>query len=83
MIRGKEVSQTLPDTPASVIFQQSENRLHVQKALLIIFNRRITMKKKVMLAYSGGLDTSVILKWLILKDTKSSVSLPMSGKKKI
>jgi len=26
------------------------------------------MKEKVMLAYSGGLDTSVILKWLIEKD---------------
>jgi len=26
------------------------------------------MKKKVVLAYSGGLDTSVILKWLIDKD---------------
>jgi argininosuccinate synthase len=25
------------------------------------------MKKKVVLAYSGGLDTSVILKWLVLK----------------
>jgi len=36
MIRGKEVSQTLPDHPRSVIFQQSENRLHVQKALLIM-----------------------------------------------
>lgn len=35
MIRGKEVSQTLPDKPASVIFQQSENRLHIQKALLV------------------------------------------------
>lgn len=35
MIRGKEVSQTLPDQPYSVIFQQSENRLHVQKALLL------------------------------------------------
>lgn len=35
MIRGKEVSQTLPDKPASVIFKQSENRLHIQKALLI------------------------------------------------
>jgi len=35
MIRGKEVSTTLPDSPASVIFQQSENRLHVQKAILI------------------------------------------------
>jgi ornithine carbamoyltransferase len=35
MVRGKEVSTTLPDSPQSVIFQQSENRLHVQKALLI------------------------------------------------
>jgi len=26
------------------------------------------MKEKVILAYSGGLDTSVILKWLIEKD---------------
>ncbi|MEK6967824.1 MAG: argininosuccinate synthase [Nanoarchaeota archaeon] len=26
------------------------------------------MKKKIVLAYSGGLDTSVILKWLIEKD---------------
>lgn len=35
MQRGKEVSQTLPDQPCSVIFQQSENRLHLQKALLV------------------------------------------------
>lgn len=35
MVRGKEVSATLPDHPCSVIFQQSENRLHVQKALLL------------------------------------------------
>lgn len=35
MERGKEVSITLPDQACSVIFQQSENRLHAQKALLI------------------------------------------------
>ncbi len=35
MIRGKEVSHTLPENSASRIFQQSENRLHIQKALLI------------------------------------------------
>jgi ornithine carbamoyltransferase len=35
MVKGKEVSQTLPDSPQSAIFQQSENRLHVQKAILI------------------------------------------------
>ena len=35
MERGKEVSETLADQPCSVIFQQSENRLHIQKALLL------------------------------------------------
>jgi len=35
MERGKEVSLTLPDSSASIIFEQSENRLHVQKALLL------------------------------------------------
>lgn len=34
MIRGQEISQTLADQPCSAIFQQSENRLHAQKALL-------------------------------------------------
>ena len=32
------------------------------------FYERIIMKKdKVVLAYSGGLDTSIILKWLVNK----------------
>ena len=35
MERGKELSETLPEQPYSVIFEQSENRLHVQKALLL------------------------------------------------
>ena len=35
MERGKEVSNELADGPRSVIFQQSENRMYVQKALLI------------------------------------------------
>jgi ornithine carbamoyltransferase len=35
MERGKEVSASLPDNPCSIIFEQSENRLHVQKALLM------------------------------------------------
>ncbi len=35
MERGKEVNETLPDSRAAVIYQQSENRLHVQKALLL------------------------------------------------
>ena len=35
MLRGVEISDTLPDGPQSAIFQQSENRLHAQKALLL------------------------------------------------
>jgi ornithine carbamoyltransferase len=35
MVRGKEVSETLADQSCSAIFQQSENRLHAQKALLL------------------------------------------------
>lgn len=36
MVRGEEVSTTLPDSHQSAIFQQAENRLHAQKALLIM-----------------------------------------------
>ena len=32
--RGEEVSETILDSPNSVIFDQAENRLHMQKALL-------------------------------------------------
>jgi ornithine carbamoyltransferase len=34
--RGEEVTSAVADSPASVIFQQAENRLHVQKALLAL-----------------------------------------------
>lgn len=33
--RGKEVAAEVIDSPQSVVFQQAENRLHVQKALLL------------------------------------------------
>jgi ornithine carbamoyltransferase len=33
--RGQEVSEKVIDGPHSVIFDQAENRLHVQKAVLI------------------------------------------------
>ncbi len=35
MERGKEVSASLPESKCSVIYSQSENRLHAQKALLV------------------------------------------------
>lgn len=40
MERGKEVSETLPQSEYSVIYQQSENRLHVQKSLLSYLLKR-------------------------------------------
>ena len=33
--RGEEITSSVMDGPQSLIFEQSENRLHVQKALLV------------------------------------------------
>jgi len=35
MVKGKEISETMAEHPNSVIFRQSENRLHAQKAVLL------------------------------------------------
>jgi ornithine carbamoyltransferase len=35
MVRGKEISDAIADGPRSVIFEQAEYRLHVQKAILL------------------------------------------------
>ena len=33
--RGDEITDEVLDSPASLAFQQAENRLHAQKALLV------------------------------------------------
>ena len=33
--RGEEVTSEVIDSPRSVVFQQAENRLHAQKAILV------------------------------------------------
>ena len=72
--RGEEVTADVIDGPQSVVWEEAENRLHVQKALLeyLLLGRvefvseefEMSDVKKAVLAYSGGLDTPVILKWL-------------------
>ena len=34
--RGEEVTDDVMESPQSVVFDQAENRLHVQKALLLM-----------------------------------------------
>jgi len=37
---GQEVTQTVLDSPASIIFDQAENRLHMQKAIMAMLAKK-------------------------------------------
>ena len=65
--RGEEVTAPVIDGPRSAVWRQAENRMHTARGamLWLLGTESMTNKKlKVVLAYSGGLDTSIILKWL-------------------
>ena len=47
--RGEEVAAEVIDSPRSVVFQQAENRLHVQKAILLeLLKREVTEPQPVI-----------------------------------
>ena len=72
-IAATKLPRTVIDSPRSVVFDQAENRLHIQKSILVLLleggvaplpAEERQCVKKVVLAYSGGLDTSIIIPWL-------------------
>jgi len=43
--RGEEITEQVMESPRSLIFEQAENRLHVQKALLMmLFGKKRTLR---------------------------------------
>jgi ornithine carbamoyltransferase len=47
--RSEEVTAEVIDSPRSVVFQQAENRLHVQKAILLeLLAKEVTEPQQVV-----------------------------------
>jgi ornithine carbamoyltransferase len=42
--RGEEVSRDVIDSPRSVVFQQAENRLHAQKAIMLELMKEVPVE---------------------------------------
>ena len=60
--RGEEITSAVMDGPRSIIFDQSENRLHVQKALVVELLGAGSGSRAAVCQVHGG-------RWLTLEGT--------------
>jgi len=55
--RGDEVTDDVIDSPRSVVFQQAENRLHVQKAIMLELMERQEVLKPLSVVFQELVHT--------------------------
>lgn len=53
MVRGQEITNEVADHPRSALFQQAENRLHAQKALMIGLFQRAQFENQNRIGFSN------------------------------